>query len=99
MGDHIQARYRVENAWKRLAEENQEPSLTLLIDRHIVEMQLRMDTLGRSRINAEWIIKTATPIIEVGLEDSGTLAFFYESRARAYGGLNNLDKAISDIKK
>ena len=30
-----------------------------LIDRHIVEMQLRMDTLGRSRINAEWIIETS----------------------------------------
>lgn len=97
MGDHIKARYRVENAWKRLAEEKQEPSLTQLVDRHIVERQLRMDTLGRSRINAEWIIKTATPIIEDGLEDSGTLAFFYESRAWAYGGLKDYDKAVSDM--
>lgn len=97
MGDHIKARYRVENAWKRLAEEKQEPSLTQLVDRHIVERQLRMDTLGRSRINAEWIIKTATPIIEDGLEDSGTLAFFYESRAWAYEGLNDYDKAIYDM--
>lgn len=97
MGDHIKARYRVENAWKRLAAEKQEPSLTQLVDRHNVERQLRMDTLGRSRINAEWIIKTATPIIEDGLEDSGTLAFFYDSRAWAYEGLNDYDKAIYDM--
>lgn len=97
MGDHIKARCRVENAWKRLAEEKQEPSLTQLVDRHIVERQLRMDTLGRYRINAEWIIKTATPIIEDGLEDSGTLAFFYESRAWAYEGLEDYDKAVSDM--
>lgn len=97
MGDHVKARVIVENAWKRLAEEKQEPSLTQLVDRHIVEMQLRMDTLGRSRINAEWIIKTATQIIEAGVEDDETIAFFYASRAWAYEGLKDYDKAVSDM--
>lgn len=97
MGDHVKARVRLESAWERLKEEHRDPSMAQLIDRHIVEMQLRMDTLGRSRINAEWIIETATPIIEAGTEDSGTIAFFYDSRAWAYEGIKDYDKAISDM--
>lgn len=98
MGDHYKSRFRVEEAWKHLSNANVEPSMAQLIDRHIVERQLRMDTLGRSRINAEWIIETASPIINAGVEDSGTLAFFYDSRAWAYEGLNDYDSAINDMK-
>lgn len=97
MGDHYKSRFRVEDAWKYLIDANEEPSITQLVDRHIVERQLRMDTLGRSRINAEWIIETATPIIEAGVEDDGTIAFFHDSRAWAYEGLKDYDKAISDM--
>lgn len=99
MGDHIKSRYNVEKAWERLSEAKVKPSITQLVDRHIVERQLRMDTLGRSRINAEWIIETASHIINAGVEDSGTLAFFYDSRAWAYDGLNDLEHAISDMKQ
>ena len=97
MGDHYKSRFGVENAWKCLIDADEEPSITQLVDRHIVERQLRMDTLGRSRINAEWIIETATPIIEAGVEDDGTIAFFYDSRAWAYEGLKDYDKAVSDM--
>lgn len=97
MGDHNKSRFRVEKAWRYLSDANVEPSMAMLIDRHIVERQLRMDTLGRSRINAEWIIKTASPIINAGVEDSATLAFFNESRAWAYEGLNDYDNAIYDM--
>ena len=97
MGDHYKSRFRVEEAWKYLSNANVKPSMAQLIDRHIVERLLRMDTLGRSRINAEWIIETASPIINAGVEDSGTLAFFYDSRAWAYEGLNDYDSAINDM--
>ena len=98
-GDLIKSRIQVDNAWKRLEEENAIPSLIQLIDRHIVERELRMDSLGRSRINAEWLIETSTPIIEAGIEDAGILAFFYESRAWAYEGLQAYDNAISNIEQ
>ena len=97
MGDHIQARVRLERAWTRLKEDGRDPSMAQLIDRHNVERELRMDTLGRSRINAEWIINTSTPIIEARTEDVGTIAFFYDSRAWAYEGLEKYDNAISDM--
>ena len=97
MGDHYKSRFRVEEAWEYLYKANVKPSMAQLIDRHIVERQLRMDTLGRSRINAEWIIETASPIINAGIEDSGILAFFYDSRAWAYEGLNDYDNAINDM--
>lgn len=97
MGDQILSRYNIEKAWEYLSEAKENPSITQLVDRHIVERELRMDTLGRSRINAEWIIATATPIIEADVEDDGTIAFFYDSRAWAYDGLNEYDNAISDI--
>lgn len=99
MGDHIKSRIFIENSWKRLQEEHSDPSMAQLIDRHIVERQLRMDTLGRSRMNAEWIIETATPIIEDGIEDDGTIAFFYDSRAWAYEEIEQFDNAIADIKQ
>ncbi len=97
MGDHYKSRFRVEEAWKYLSNANVMPSMAVLVDRHIVERQLRMDTLGRSRINAEWIIETASPIINAGIEDSDILAFFYDSRAWAYEGLNDYDNAINDM--
>lgn len=97
IGEHAKARFYINCGWELLDEAGIEPSLTQLVDRHIVEMLLRMDTLGRSRINAEWIIETATPIIEAGVEDDGTIAFFYASRAWAYEGLNDYDKAIYDM--
>ena len=97
MGDHYKSRFRVEKAWKYLSDANVEPSMAQLIDRHVVERQLRMDTLGRSRINAEWLIETASPIINAGVEEPGILAFFYDSRAWAYEGLNDYDKAIYDM--
>lgn len=99
MGNHVKSRYTIERAWKSLSDSHSQPSMAQLIDRHIVEMRLRMDTLGRTRINAEWIIETSSPIINAGIEDPGTLAFFYESRAWAYEGLKNYDNAINDMKK
>ena len=96
MGDYYKSRFSVENAWKYLSDANAKPSMAQLIDRHIVERELRMDTLGRSRINAEWIIETATPIIDSGDDDEVT-AFFYNSRAWAYDGLNDYENAISDM--
>lgn len=96
MGDYYKSRFSVENAWKYLSDANAKPSMAQLIDRHIVERELRMDTLGRSRINAEWIIETATPIIDSGDDDEVT-AFFYDSRAWAYDGLNDYENAISDM--
>lgn len=97
MGDYYKSRISVEKAWKYLSDANAKPSMAQLIDRHIVERELRMDTLGRSRINAEWIIETATPIINSGDDDEVT-AFFYDSRAWAYDGLNDYVNAISDMR-
>ncbi len=99
IGNHIKSRNLLEEAWKCLSNANSEPSMAQMIDRHIVERQLWMDTLGRSRINAEWLIETATPIINAGSEDAETIAFFYESRAWAYEFLEDYDSAIVDIKK
>ena len=99
IGDHMKSRIKVEDAWKSLKSEGREPSMAQLIDRHNVEKELRMDTIGRSRINSEWLIATSDPILAAGTEDNETLAFFYESRAWAYEGLEDYDKAISDIRK
>ncbi len=99
MGDHAKARWRLMKSDKQLAETNSSLSMTQLVERHIVEQQLRMDTLGIPRINAEWIIETSTPIINAGIEDNGTIAFFYGSRAWAYEGLKEYDKAIADMKQ
>lgn len=97
-GDIYKARYLVDASWNLLKEANVAPSLEQLIDRHNVEKELKMDSLGNYRMNAQWLINTATPIIEARKEDSSTIAFFYESRAWAYQDLQNYDKAISDMK-
>lgn len=99
IGDHIKARWRIMESDSELSESHQSLSLTQLMDRHIVERNLRMDTLGRARINAEWLIETATPVIEAGVEDDETLAFFYESIAWAYEGMEEYDLAIDNIKQ
>lgn len=99
IGDYYNARWRLMECDKKLEAANKSMNITQLVDRHNVELNLRMDTLGRSRINAEWLVETSTPIIEAGLEDKGTLSFFYNSRAWAYEGLEEYDKAIEDIKK
>lgn len=99
MGDHAKARWRLMASDKQLEEANGSLSMAQLMDRHIVELILRMDTLGHSRINAEWLIATSTPIINAGTEDNETLSFFYNSRAWAYEGLNEYDKAIEDMKR
>lgn len=97
-GDFYKARWRVEKSWSLLKEANVAPSLTQLIDRHNIECELRLDSLGNYRINAQWIIDTATPIIESEKEEPETKAFFYASRAYAYQGLHRYEKAISDMK-
>jgi CHAT domain-containing protein len=99
IGDHLKARWRLMESDKKLEAANKQLSITQLVDRHIVELNLRVDTLGRHRINAEWLIETSSPIIEAGIEDSGIISFFYNSRAWAYEGLEDYDKAIDDIKK
>lgn len=99
IGNHYKARWRLMECDKKLVGAHKSMNLTQLVDRHIVELNLRMDTLGRSRINAEWLIETSTPIIEAGVADKGTLSFFYNSRAWAYEELEEFDQAIDDIKK
>lgn len=97
-GDLCKARWQVDTSWMLLKEANVIPSLEQIIDRCNVEKELRMDSLGNYRMDAQWLIETATPIIEARKEDSSIIAFFYESRAWAYQDLQNYDKAISDMK-
>lgn len=96
-GDHIQGRVHVIKAWDILKEINKEPSLEQLIDRHIIERELRMDSDENSKIKAQWLIETSTEIIDKGEEASDILAFFYESRAWAYDAIGKYDLAINDI--
>lgn len=97
-GDSYKARWQVEKSWNLLKEANVAPSIAQLIDRHNVEKELRMDSLGNYRMNTQWVIDTATPIIKTRKEDTNIIAFFYESRAWAYQYLQNYDQAISDMK-
>lgn len=98
MGDDMTARFRIEEGWKMLKEVGMNPSMAQLIDRHIVERGLRMDAQGQYRMNTEWIIQTATSVIESGNEDQEIIAFFYESRSWAYQYLKSYDNAIADMK-
>ena len=97
IGEHKMARIYVNWGWELLEEAGVEPSMTQLIDRHITELNLRCDNDGRSRMNTEWIIETSTQIISSEQDDPEILAFFYNSRAWAYGELLEYDRAISDI--
>lgn len=99
IGDVAGARYNIEEGWKLLYSNNQQPDLAQLIDRHIVERELKMDSLGRPIMNAEWLIKSALPIIEDNTEEPSVLAFFYESLAWAYGALKDYPNAIQYIKR
>ncbi len=99
IGDDISARINIKQGWALLEKNNQQADMAQLIDRHIIELQLRIDTLGRQVMNTEWLIKTATPIIESNNEDLETLAFFYTSLAWAYGYLKDYAKAIYNIKR
>ena len=74
MGNHIMARCRIENGWKMLEDANVVPSMAQLIDRHIVERGLYMDAQGHYRMNAEWMIKTATQIIRMNNENVSRFA-------------------------
>lgn len=98
MGDDIAARYRIEEGWKMLEEAGVDPTMAQLIDRHIVERELRMDAQGQYCMNTEWLIKSATSVIDLGNENQETIAFFYESRSWAYQYLESYDKAIVDMK-
>lgn len=98
MGDDMRARFRIEEGWTMLKEAGMNPSMAQLIDRHGAERELRMDAQGQYRMNTEWIIQTATSVIESGNEDLETIAFFYESRSWAYQYLESYDNAIADMK-
>lgn len=97
IGDDINARLKVKDGWDLLQKENVSPSISLLIDRHIVERTLRIDVTGCSRMYYEWIIETATSVINSSAENAETLAFFYESRALAYQYNGDYEKAIQDL--
>lgn len=97
-GNFCKARWQLDTSWDLLKKANAMPSLEQIIDRCIVERELRMDSLGNYRMDAQWLIETATPIIDARKESPDDIAFFYESRAWAYQDLQNYDKAISDMK-
>lgn len=97
VGNSIKSRWMVDKSWQLLKEANVTPSIDQLINRLGIERGLRFDPNGRFRINAEWIIDTTTPIIELGKEDAEILAYFYDSRSWAYMGIHKYDKAISDM--
>ena len=99
IGDTVGARFHIEEGWKLLDANNQQPDLAQLIDRHIIERELKMDSLGRRVMNAEWLIQTSLPIIEDNMEDSSVIAFFHESLAWAYESLKDYPKAILNIKR
>lgn len=99
IGDLAGARFNIEAGWKLLDANNQQPDLAQLIDRHIIERELKMDSLGRRVMNAEWLIQTSMPIIEDNMEDSSVIAFFHESLAWAYESLKDYPKAILNIKR
>lgn len=99
IGDVVGARVNIEEGWKLLDTNNQQPDLAQLIDRHIIERELKMDSLGRRVMNAEWLIQTSLPIIEDNTEDPSVIAFFHESLAWAYGALKDYPKAILNIKR
>lgn len=99
IGDTVGARFHIEEGWKLLDANNQQPDLAQLIDRHIIERELKMDSLGRRVMNAEWLIQTSLPIIEDNMVDSSVIAFFHESLAWAYESLKDYPKAILNIKR
>lgn len=99
IGDLAGARYNIGEGWELLYSNNQQPDLAQLIDRHIIERELKMDSLGRPIMNAEWLIKSALLIIEDNTEEPSVLAFFYESLAWAYGALKDYTNAIQYIKQ
>ena len=99
MGNYDIARIRLDFAWQLLSDNKAEPTMSQLIDRHTAEMQLTLFASAYSRESAEWIIETATPIINNKNESDATRAFFYESRAWAYEESNNFVKAIADIQQ
>lgn len=96
--DNIKARFTIEDSWKLLQKENLSPSISMLIDRHRVELGLRMTPLGEVRMYSEWIFETSTSIIESNIKEPETIAFFYESRSAAYQHDGNYEKAIHDLK-
>lgn len=98
IGDDINARLKVNNGWDLLQKENISPSITLLIDKHIIERDLRIDVTGCPKMDSEWIIETATHIINSNIENDETIAFFYESRAYAHQYDGNYEQAINDLK-
>ncbi len=98
IGDDVKARLNIEDGWKLLEINHQSPELDQLIDRHIIEREMRYDmTLGYA-MNTEWLIETSTPIITSNYEDSDIRAFFYESLAYAYGEQKDYELAIANIK-
>lgn len=98
IGDDAKARLNIDEGWKLLEINHQSPELDQLIDRHIIERELRYDmTLGYA-MNAEWLIETSTPIITANYENSDVRAFFYESLAYAFEELKDYKQAIVNIK-
>lgn len=96
-GNDITARIRINKGWELLENNGVMPSITVLIDRHIAERNIKVGPKGESGMMAQWIIDSSTPIIEAATEDESTLAFFYESRAWAYENLKKFNEAIEDI--
>lgn len=99
IGDSYTSRYNINQAWDLLANAKEKPNLEQLIDRHIVERKLRVDSLGKNRINSEWLIETSLPIVEANTENPDILAFFFESLGYAYEGLEKYDLAIQSMKE
>lgn len=99
IGDSVKARWRIEKGWK-LASENIDGSIPLeiLMDRCNAERLLRTKPNGEYGIYSEWLIENTTPIILANEQGDETLASFYETRAWAYEGNNDWDKAISDLR-
>lgn len=97
IGEHAKARIYINYGWELLDEAGIEPSMAQLIDRHNTELNLRCDDDGQLRMNTEWIIESSSQIISSHQENPETLAFFYNSRAWAYGEILEYEKAISDI--
>lgn len=99
IGNNICARLYVDKGWKEVEELNLDTSVEFLIDRHIIERQLYIDSKGNYGMDCQWLINTATSIINSDENDESTLAFFYESRAWAYEALKQYDEAVSNITK
>ena len=98
IGDSFTARWRIEEGWKLISENiDGTVPMELLIDRCNAERLLRTKPNGDYGIYSEWLIENTTPIILANEFDEATMASFYETRAWAYEGIEDWEKATSDM--